>query len=675
MDIQAQIDELRRTLNEHNYNYYVLDDPKISDYEYDHLLRELENLEAAHPELITPDSPTQRVGGQALTSFQQVVHRVPLQSLQDVFSPEELADFGCRVEESADKVEYLLEPKVDGLSVALEYQDGVFVRGATRGDGQVGEDVTENIRTIRSIPMKLEGVTGTLIVRGEVYMPRKTFERLNEERELNGENLFANPRNAAAGSLRQLDPRIAAARGLDMVIFNIQYADHAPFETDSASLDWLKSLRFKVIDYQVSSDMAEIQKRIFQLGDDREQYPFDIDGAVVKVNSLSDRAALGETSKFPKWAAAYKYPPERKESVVKDIVVQVGRTGVLTPKAVVSPVRLAGTTVTNATLHNQDFITEKDIRIGDTVVVQKAGEIIPEIVSVVKEKRPEGTEPYRLPTVCPVCGAPVVRDEDGAHIRCTGAECPAQLLRNLTHFASRDAMDIEGLGPAAVKALVEAGMVKTPADLYHLDRNAVAKLDRMGKKSADNLLAAIEKSKQNDLSRLLFAFGIRQVGQRAGRDLAAHFGTLDALAAASVEELTAIPDVGGITAQYLTDWFDSPQSRHLIAALKEAGVNMESHAQPVGDKLAGITFVLTGELSSHSRKEAGDKLAALGAKVSGSVSKKTGCVIAGEAAGSKLRKAQELGVPVLDEDQFLTLIGEKEGDEGAILALLGNSET
>ena len=675
MDVQTRIDALRRTLNEHNYNYYVLDAPTISDYEYDHLLRELEDLEAAHPELITPDSPTQRVGGQALVSFQQVVHRVPLQSLQDVFSPEELADFGRRVEESVDRAEYLLEPKVDGLSMALEYQDGVFVRGATRGDGQVGEDVTENLRTIRSIPMRLEGVPGTLIVRGEVYMPRKTFERLNEERELNGENLFANPRNAAAGSMRQLDPKIAAARGLDMVIFNIQYTDHAPFATDSESLDWLKSLRFKVIDYQVSSDMTEIQKRVMKLGDDREQYPFDIDGAVVKVNSLSDRATLGETAKFPRWAAAYKYPPEQKESVVQDIVVQVGRTGVLTPKAVVSPVRLAGTTVTNATLHNQDFITEKDIRIGDTVIVQKAGEIIPEIVSVVKEKRPEGTVPYFLPTVCPVCGAPVVRDEDGAHIRCTGAECPAQLLRNLTHFASRDAMDIEGLGPAAVKALVEAGMVKTPADLYHLDRDQVAKLDRMGKKSADNLLAAIEKSKQNDLSKLLFAFGIRQVGQRAGRDLAAHSGALDALAAASLEELTAIPDVGGVTAQYLIDWFDSPQSRHLIAALKEAGVNMESHAQPVGDKLAGITFVLTGELASYSRKEAGEKLAALGGKVSGSVSKKTGCVIAGEAAGSKLRKAQELGVPVLDEDQFLTLIGEKEGDEEAVLTLIGKSET
>ncbi len=670
MDVKTQAEQLREALNEHNYHYYVLDAPTISDFEYDKMLRELEDLEAAHPELVTPDSPTQRVGGKALDSFQQVTHRVPLQSLQDVFSPDELLDFDRRVREGADSPEYLLEPKVDGLSVALEYADGVFVRGATRGDGQVGEDVTENLRTIRSIPMRLEDAPASLIVRGEVYMPRKTFEKLNGERELRGEALFANPRNAAAGSMRQLDPKIAAARGLDMVVFNIQYTDREPFATDSAALDWLRSLRFKVIDYRLSGDMGEIQSAIFELGDQREKYPFDIDGAVVKVNSLTQREGLGETAKFPRWAAAYKYPPEQKESVVEDIVVQVGRTGVLTPKAVVAPVRLAGTTVTNATLHNQDFITEKDIRIGDRVIVQKAGEIIPEIVSVVKEKRPEGTVPYLLPKVCPVCGAPVERDEDGAHIRCTGAECPAQLLRTLTHFASRDAMDIEGLGPAVVEGLVEAGMVKTPADLYRLDRDEVAKLERMGKKSADNLLAAIEKSKGNDLSKLLFAFGIRQVGQKAGKILAARFGSLDGLAQATEEELTAINDVGGITAKYLTEWFAAPQSQHLIAALKEAGVNMESQAAPVGDRLAGITFVLTGELSACSRKEAGDKLEAQGAKVSGSVSKKTGCVIAGEAAGSKLRKAQELGVPVLDEEQFLVLVGEREGDSAALLELL-----
>ena len=670
MDFEIQAAKLRAELNEHNYYYYVLDAPVISDFEYDKMLRELEDLEAAHPELVTPDSPTQRVGGKALDSFQQVTHRVPLQSLQDVFSPDELLDFDRRVREAGADPQYLLEPKVDGLSVALEYENGVFIRGATRGDGQVGEDVTENIRTIRSIPMKLENAPSTLIVRGEVYIPRKTFERLNEERELRGESLFANPRNAAAGSMRQLDPKIAAARGLDMVVFNIQYTDREPFETDSEGLDWLRSLRFKVIDYQLFGDIGKIQSAIFEIGDQREKYPFDIDGAVVKVNSLTQRDALGETAKFPRWAAAYKYPPEQKKSVVEDIVIQVGRTGVLTPKAVVSAVRLAGTTVTNATLHNQDFITEKDIRIGDTVIVQKAGEIIPEIVSVVKEKRPEKTQPYLLPTTCPVCGAAVARDEDGAHIRCTGAECPAQLLRNLTHFASRDAMDIEGLGPAVVEGRVEAGMVKTPADLYRLDRDEVAKLERMGKKSADNLLAAIEKSKGNDLSKLLFAFGIRQVGQKAGKILAARFGSLDALAQATEEELTAIDDIGGITAQYLTQWFASPQSQHLIAALREAGVNMDSQAAPVGNKLAGITFVLTGELSSSSRKEAGEKLEALGAKVAGSVSKKTGCVVAGEAAGSKLRKAQELGVPVLDEEQFLILVGERDGDSEALLTQL-----
>ena len=658
MDELKQIEQLRKALEEHNYRYYVLDAPAISDFEYDKLLRQLEELEAAHPEAVTPDSPTQRVGGKALDSFQQVVHRVPLQSLQDVFSPEELADFDRRVRESVDQVEYLLEPKVDGLSVALEYVNGTFVRGATRGDGQVGEDVTENLRTIKSIPLKLEGAPSTLIVRGEVYMPRKTFQKLNEERELTGETLFANPRNAAAGSMRQLDPKVAASRGLDIVLFNIQYVEGMEFATDSDSLDWLKSLRFKVIDYFKSDQLSEIQKRIVQLGDERERYPFDIDGAVVKLNDLTERETLGETAKFPRWAAAYKYPPEQKESVVEQIVVQVGRTGVLTPKAVVRPVRLAGTTVTNATLHNQDYITEKDIRVGDTVLVQKAGEIIPEIVSVVLSKRPEGTQPYQFPMTCPVCGAPVVRDEDGAHIRCTGAECPAQLLRNLIHFASRDAMDIEGLGPAVVKSLVDAGMVHTPGDLYHLDREQVAQLDRMGAKSADNLLAAIERSKGNDLSRLLFAFGIRQVGQKAGKILAAKFGSLDALAAASEEELTAIDDIGAITAHNLTQWFAAPQSQHLISVLRESGVNMESLAPPVGDRLAGLTFVLTGELSSCSRKEAGEKLEAQGGKVSGSVSKKTTCVVAGEAAGSKLRKAQELGVPVLSEGQFLALIGE-----------------
>ena len=660
MDPREEIDGLRRTLNEHNYRYYVLDAPTIPDYEYDRLLRRLEELEGEHPELVTPDSPTQRVGGQAVEGFAQVEHRVPLESLQDVFSVGELDEFDQRMRESLKRPAYLVEPKVDGLSIALEYRDGAFVRGATRGDGRIGEDVTENLRTIRSIPLSLEGVPGTLIVRGEVFMPKAAFQAINEERELRGQPLMANPRNAAAGSIRQLDPRVAASRRLDIQIFNIQYWDGGRFDTDSAALDWLREHRFKVIDYKLADTSEQAAALIADIGEHREDYPFDIDGAVVKVNNLTDREQVGSTAKFPRWAVAYKYPPEQKESVVEDIVVQVGRTGVLTPKAIVKPVRLAGTTVTNATLHNQDFITEKDIRVGDTVVVQKAGEIIPEIVSVVKEKRPEGTVPYHLPDTCPVCGAPVVRDEDGAHIRCTGAECPAQLLRNLTHFASRDAMDIEGLGPAVVEALVNAGMVKTPADLYHLDEDRVAALDRMGKRSAEKLLAAIRKSKENDLSRLLYAFGIRQVGEKAGKILAARFGSMDGLLRAGREELTAVPDIGEITADSILTWLHSPQGRHLVDSLREAGVNMESLSAPAGDALAGQTFVLTGELSSMTRKEAGERIEALGGKVSSAVSKKTSCVVAGEAAGSKLRKAQELGIPVLDEAGFLALLQKSE---------------
>ena len=659
MDEKQEIQSLRRELEQANYEYYVLDNPSMSDYDFDHKLRRLEELEAAHPELVTPDSPTQRVGGKVADGFQEVRHRIPLESLQDVFSVEELEEFDQRMQEALPEgVEYDVEPKVDGLSVALEYENGLFVRGATRGDGQVGEDVTENLRTIPSIPLRLPEALPALIVRGEVFMPKKSFERLNEERELRGESLFANPRNAAAGSLRQLDPKIAASRGLDIRVFNIQWAEGKTFQTHSETLEYLRKQHFKVIPHDTCKTIAEAAERIQAMGEGREAYPFDIDGAVVKVNSLAERETLGSTAKFPRWAAAYKYPPEQKPSRVVDIVVQVGRTGVLTPKAVVEPVRLAGTTVTSATLHNQDFITEKDIRIGDTVLVQKAGEIIPEIVSVLHDKRPEGTVPYHLPTVCPVCGAPVVRDEDGAAMRCTGAECPAQLLRHLTHFASRDAMDIEGLGPSVIENLVNAGLVKSPGDLYHLTEEQVQGLERMGKKSAQNLISAIEKSKQNDLSKLLCAFGIRQVGQKAAQVLARHFGSLDALAAASLEKLTTIPDVGGITAESIKSWFENPQSQHLISVLREAGVNMESHAESVGDKLAGLTFVLTGELSRFTRKEAGDRIQALGGKVSGSVSKKTSYVVAGEAAGSKLRKAQELGITVLDEDALIQMLEE-----------------
>ena len=657
MNETQEIQALRQALDQANYEYYVLDNPSMSDYDYDHQLRRLEELEARHPELITPDSPTQRVGGKAADGFAQVVHRVPLESLQDVFSVEELEEFDQRVREALEgPVEYDVEPKVDGLSVALEYRDGVFVRGATRGDGQVGEDVTENLKTVKSIPLRIPDPLPSLIVRGEVFMSKEVFRQLNEERELKGEAPFANPRNAAAGSLRQLDPKIAAARRLDIRVFNIQWAEGKTFFTHTETLEYLEHNRFKVIPHYTCDTIDQAARYIQVMGEGREDYPFDIDGAVVKVNSLSDREALGSTAKFPRWAAAYKYPPEQKPSRVTDIVIQVGRTGVLTPKAVVEPVRLAGTTVTNATLHNQDFIAEKDIRIGDTVLVQKAGEIIPEIVGVLREKRPEGTRPYEFPRVCPVCGAPVVRDEDGAHIRCTGAECPAQRLRHLVHFASRDAMDIEGLGPAVVEALVNARMVQGPGDLYHLDAQAVAGLERMGKKSAENLLSAIERSKDNDLSRLLFAFGIRQVGQKAAKVLAMHFGTLDHLMAAGEEALTAVPDIGGITAQSLMEWFQSPQSIHLIDTLRAAGVNMSCRETPAGDQLAGKTFVLTGALEQFTREEAGARIEALGGKVSGSVSKKTSYVVAGEAAGSKLRKAQELGIPVLTETEFLQML-------------------
>ena len=658
MEEREELEALRQELVRANYEYYVQDAPTMSDYDYDHKLRRLEELEAAHPEWITPDSPTQRVGGQVSEGFQEVRHRVPLESLQDVFSMEELAEFDQRVREVVQDVAYTVEPKVDGLSVALEYENGLFVRGATRGDGLVGEDVTENLRTIRSIPLRLPETLPRLIVRGEVYMPRTVFAQLNEAREQNGEPLFANPRNAAAGSLRQLDPKIAAARRLDAVLFNVQYVEGRSFETHSESLDFLEQMRFRVIPRKVCASIKEAQEEVAAIGARKGDYPYDIDGAVVKVNSLSERTVLGSTAKFPRWAAAFKYPPEQKEAQVLDIQVQVGRTGVLTPKASLSPVRLAGTTVTSASLHNQDYITEKDIRIGDTVLVQKAGEIIPEVVRVVKEKRLSDSVPYHLPDHCPVCGAPVARDVDGAAIRCTGAECPAQLLRNLTHFASRDAMDIEGLGPAVVEALVNAGLVKAPGDLYHLQAEEVAQLERMGKKSAENLLAAIERSKGNDLSRLLFAFGIRQVGQKAAKVLAVRFGTLDALRAATVEELTAVDDIGEITARSLVDWLHSPQAEHLIATLKEAGVNMTSSVQIAGDKLAGKTFVLTGTLQRFSRSEAGERIEALGGKVSSSVSKKTSYVVAGEEAGSKLTKAQSLGIPVLTEEEFLTLLEE-----------------
>ena len=656
MDYRQEMKQLRDELNAHGYRYYVLDDPTISDYEYDHKLRRLEDLEREHPEEITPDSPTQRVGGPALKEFQQVEHAVPLESLQDVFDGDEVREFLTRVAETVDAPAYSVEPKVDGLSVALEYRDGVFVRGATRGDGRVGEDVTENLRTIRSIPMTLPEKLPRLIVRGEVYMSRTVFEELNAQREIAGQPLMANPRNAAAGSLRQLDPKVAASRKLDIAIFNLQLAEGKTFATHTETMEYLASQHFKVIPNRCLSSAEDLLAEIDRLNDTRMEFPFDMDGAVIKLNDLALREKLGSTAKCPRWAIAYKYPPEQKPSQLVDIVVQVGRTGVLTPKAVLKPVRLAGTTVTNATLHNQDYIMEKDIRIGDTVIVQKAGEIIPEIVEVVKDKRPEGTMPYRLPETCPVCGAPVSRDPDGAAVRCTGAECPAQLLRNLTHFASRSAMDIEGLGPAVMGQLVDSGLVSTAADLYDLEAEAIAKLDRMGDKSADNAVKAIAKSKENDLWRLIFALGIRQVGEKAAKTLAQHFGTMDALCAASAEELTAINDVGPITAAYLRSWMDNSQSQDLLARLKIAGVNMECKEKMLDSRFAGMTFVLTGALERFTREEAGEMVEKRGGKAASSVSKKTTYVVAGPGAGSKLRKAQELGIPVLSEEDFLAML-------------------
>ena len=656
MDFHTEIDQLRRELERAGYEYYVLDKPTMSDYDYDHKLRRLEELEQAHPETVTPDSPTQRVGGQALSTFEPVQHRVPLESLQDVFDFDEVRAFDQRVQSAVAGAVYVVEPKVDGLSVALEYENGLFVRGATRGDGQVGEDVTANLRTVRSIPLRVDGAPEHLIVRGEVFMPKKVFHTLNDERERRGEALFANPRNAAAGSLRQQDPKIAAQRKLDILVFNVQWSDGVAFQTHEETLDYLAQKGFKVIPHKLCTTMDQVTERITQIGEDRDQFSFDIDGAVVKVNDLSQRAVLGSTAKFPRWAAAYKYPPEVKPSRLTDIVVQVGRTGVLTPKAVLEPVRLAGTTVTSATLHNQDFISDKDIRIGDTVLVRKAGEIIPEVLSVVLDKRPADSRPYFLPKTCPVCGAPVERDEDGAHMRCTGAECPAQLLRNLTHFASRDAMDIDGLGVAVVENLVNAGLVKTPGDLYFLKEEDVAGLDRMGKKSAQNLMAAIRRSKDQDLARLIYAFGIRQVGQKAGKILAARFKTMDALEQATLEELTAVNDVGEITARSILTWLESPQSRHLIARLRQAGVNMTAAEQGSDQRFAGMTFVLTGGLEQFTRDQAAAMIEDRGGKSAGSVSKKTTYVVAGEGAGSKLKKALDLGIPVLTEQEFLDLM-------------------
>ena len=629
----------------------------ISDYEYDMLMNRLKKLEAEHPELITPDSPTQRVGGEALSQFEPVQHQVPLESLTDVFSYDELFAFGTRMDGMiAEKHDYVVEPKIDGLSMSLEYENGVFVRGATRGDGVTGENVTENLRTVRSLPLRIENAPERLVVRGEVYMSKKVFEELNAQREVRGEQLLANPRNAAAGSMRQLDPKIAAERKLDIICFNLQYTSGEAYATHAETLDAMKEMGFPVVSYARYDNIRDCVERIEWLGEHRGELPFEMDGAVIKINSLAQRRALGSTAKAPRWAVAFKYPPEKKESKVLDIVVQVGRTGVLTPKVIVEPIRLAGTTVSAATLHNQDNIDHLDLRIGDTVLLQKAAEIIPQVLSVNKLKRPEGTVPFVMPDRCPECGSPVMRDPDGAALRCTSPECPAQRLRNLAHFASREAMDIEGLGISVCESLVRAGLVSSAADLYYLDAEKVAALERMGEKSANNLLAAIEKSKEAGLSRLLCAFGIRQVGQKAAKVLAGVYPDLESLMAADAEQLTQIPDIGAITADFIVEWFRNPQSQHLIERLREAGVSFDSREERRDDRFAGLTFVLTGTLTQYTRDEASAIIESFGGKAASSVSKKTSYVLAGENAGSKLTKAESLGVPILSEADFAAMI-------------------
>jgi len=657
MDVQKEIEKLRRELEYHSRLYYVEDAPVISDYEFDMLMQRLKKLEEEHPEFITPDSPTQRVGGQALSKFEQVQHQVPLESLTDVFSLDELYAFGERMDSLlVEPHGYVVEPKIDGLSMSLEYENGVFVRGATRGDGLVGENVTENLRTVRSLPLRIENAPARLIVRGEVYMSKAVFRELNAEREARGETLLANPRNAAAGSMRQLDPKVAASRKLDIICFNMQYSSDDVYTSHAQTLDAMKAMGFPVVPYRSYEKIGDCVERIEWLGEHRDELAYDMDGAVIKIDSLSQRQALGSTAKAPRWAVAFKYPPEKKESRVLDVVVQVGRTGVLTPKVIVEPVRLAGTTVSAATLHNQDNIDRLDLRIGDTVLLQKAGEIIPEVLSVNKAKRPDWAVPFVMPDICPECGSPVVRDEDGAALRCTSPECPAQRLRNIAHFASREAMDIDGLGISVCESLINSGLVASAADLYYLKADKIAQLERMGEKSAANLITAIENSKSAGLARLLCAFGIRQVGQKAAKVLAAYYPDLDSLMAATAEELTLIPDIGGVTAGFITEWFSLPQSLHLIGRLRAAGVDFTSREERKDDRFAGQTFVLTGTLSHFTRDEASAIIESFGGKASGSVSKKTSYVLAGENAGSKLTKAESLGIRILTEAEFEDMI-------------------
>lgn len=656
MDIsqaRKRAEELTELLDKYTYQYYVLDDPEVSDYEFDMLMQELKAIEAEFPELVSPSSPTQRVGGMASGKFAKVEHTVQMASLQDVFSLEQVDAFTERCAEQLTAPEYSVEPKIDGLSVSLEYTDGVLTRGSTRGDGFVGEDVTANIRTIRSIPLKLKDAPEFLEVRGEVYMPRASFFELVEQQELEGEQPFKNPRNAAAGSLRQKDPKITASRKLDMFIFNVQQVRGRDFASHTESLDYLRSLGFKTVPtYKKCTRTDEIRAEIERIGSERAEFSFDIDGVVIKVNDLAQRDLMGATAKTPKWAVAYKYPPEEKETVLRDIEVNVGRTGAITPVAVFDSIILAGTAVSRAVLHNQDFIDEKDIRIGDTIVVRKAGEIIPEVLRSVAHA--ESSVPFRLPAVCPVCGTPSVREDGESVLRCPNVECPAQLLKNLIHYASKEAMNIDGLGPANMKLLTETGLVKSPADLYSLEKEQLVALDRFAEKSAENLVAAIAASKTAGLDRLIHALGIRNIGRRAAVLLCERFGCMDSLLAAGKDDVAAIDGFGEIMAESVVTALGEPHMRDLIAKLKAAGVEMTYTKQTSGDdRFAGLTFVLTGTLPTMKRDEAKALIESFGGKVSGSVSKKTNYVVAGEDAGSKLTKAQELGIAVLSEAELL----------------------
>ena len=661
--MKSEYEELKKEISYHSHRYYVLDNPEITDDEYDKMMRRLIEIEKENPSWITPDSPSQKIGGTILSGFEEVVHTVKMQSLQDAFSKEELEDFDKKVCQLLGReAEYCVEHKIDGLSVSLEYRDGLFVRGSTRGDGEVGEDVTENLKTVMSIPLKLNEDVPYLEVRGEVFIPKKKFAEINEEREQNGEPTFANPRNAAAGSLRQLDSSIAAKRGLDIFVFNIQQIEGKKIESHIDALRFLRSAGFKVISNdKVFKSIAEAIEEVERIGNERTELAFDIDGAVIKVNSLADRETLGTTAKTPRWAIAYKYPAEKKKTKIRSISVQVGRTGVLTPNAEFDTVTLAGTFVSRATLHNMDYINEHDIRVGDNVIVYKAGDIIPEVLKVCLEDRKGDEKRFEMPQFCPSCNAPVVRDKGEAAYRCTGgAMCAAQLERGIIHFVSRDAMDIDGMGPSIVAKLLENGHIKNPSDLYFLDKETISSMDKLGEKSAENLLASIEKSKSNDLPRLIYALGIRHIGLGNAKLMSEKLKTIDAFFETDAQTLTEIDGVGEIMAESVVSFFSQSHVREMIERFKEAKVNTEYLGQKaLGDALSGMTIVLTGTLPTLGRKEASELIEKNGGKVSGSVSKKTSLVVAGEEAGSKLLKAKELGITITDEEGLLKLIEGK----------------